>query len=228
MVVEEECLAVASRRAVAEPWLAFIALRTIHGQALVIAQYAPESVAINAVEHGVGTVEMSCLGHFIADYFSDEIVLFCIFQSCHLHISEAVIYKRWVPPLALLVAAGIVAVGALCVAVVLHPDGVAGGVKSFGKSHHHRVAFLQLREAERQPAGHVLAHVEDGFSAYLTDVDGMDFLQHFHVWSHCAAQCSQRNGCPLSFCPRGIVVPRHGPVAQFLPSVVGFAVVFVV
>ena len=55
VVVEYESLAEASANTVAKPRLTLVALRTVDGHALIVAQDAPHGVIVNLVEYGVGT-----------------------------------------------------------------------------------------------------------------------------------------------------------------------------
>ena len=73
VVVEKEGLAVAAAGAVAEPWLAFVALRTVNGQSFIVGQHAPVGVVEHFLQDGVGGLEGACRGNGIGYDFGDEI-----------------------------------------------------------------------------------------------------------------------------------------------------------
>ena len=102
-VVEKERFTQRPHRAVAQPRLAFITLRTIDRHTLVVVQYAPPGIAHNLVQNGVRTLKVSCGTHFIGHHFCHKVFLRSVFQSDDLGILKAVIDERGRPPAAFLV-----------------------------------------------------------------------------------------------------------------------------
>ena len=142
-IVEEESLAIAASRAVAQPRLALVALRTIHGHTLVIAQHSPHGILIHLVQRGVAALECACRGHGVAHHLAGEVGHGSVAHATDLCITETVVNEGGMPPLSALLAVGIVAVGALCVAEIFHPE-MSGAVYALGIAHDDGVALVQL------------------------------------------------------------------------------------
>lgn len=119
IIVKYESLAETSAYTVAKPRLTLVALRTVNGHALIVAQYAPHGVMINLVEYGVGTFKRACHFHLVAYHFAHNAVCSYVVKTSNLGITEAVIYKSWRPPTAVLVAGSNIIVGCKRVAQVL-------------------------------------------------------------------------------------------------------------
>ena len=97
-VLEEVALAQRAHRAIAEPGHALVALRTVHGHAVIIAAYAPAGVLNDAVQDGIGSCQLA-LGNHIVAYGEDlEVGRLHDGHPLHLHIAEAMRDECRLPP----------------------------------------------------------------------------------------------------------------------------------
>ena len=226
-IVEDVGLAIAATGAVAEPGLALVALRTVNRQSLVIAQDAPPRVLVHLVERGIAGGHHSGGTHLVGDHLAHEIAQAGIPQSADLGIAETVVDECGVPPGALFLSVGIVAVGAPGMTEVLGPD-VSRGVEPFGKTDNHAVAWMQTAHPHLQPSRHVLSHVEYHLTVFLRDGHWRHLPDDLHVGGHCPAQGAKGYGGALGFHPSAVVEASTGPSVPHLAGVIHLSVVLVV
>ena len=170
---------------------------------------------------------MSRLIHCVAYHLADEVVDGGFRQACNLCVTETVIDKCGMPPAPLFLTIGVVAVGALGVTQVFHPD-VACGVELLGKSDDDGIACRQGCHAAFEPASHILPHIENEFVAHIGKTFGLQLAEYFHVLRHGTAKGTVGNGGAFGLLPLRVIEACFRPVGKLLAGIVGLAVVFVV
>ena len=90
VVAEEVALAPGGHRAVSQPGLPFVALRTVDGHALVVGGDAPPGVAENLVEQRIGALEGARVLHLVVNQLGGEVFQTGLLVAGHLDVAETV------------------------------------------------------------------------------------------------------------------------------------------
>ena len=131
------------------------------------------------------------------------------------------------PPAALFLTIGKVAVGALGMTQILCPD-IASRVEFLSEADNNRIASRQHWKAELQPTRHILSHIDDDFVALAGDTLRIQLFQHLHILSHRTTQGAIGDSRSFSLLPLGIVEAHLCPTIKLLAGIVGLTIVFVI
>ena len=142
MIVEKQAFTPGTHRVIAQPGLAFVALRAVDGHTFVVAADTPEGIAQYLVECFIRAGEGPGMSHFVIYYFCRKIFGLGIGITADFHIAEAVVYKAGSPGGILwFTSADNIYIRAMCIAQILRKD-FAIRLQALGKAQPDTVSCL--------------------------------------------------------------------------------------